>query len=63
LFVGYTSGAAVQAAKQFDSINEFKPNDLGCYYFSRPWLRYLSKIYSDKWMETQDFLIVNMKNY
>ena len=55
LFVGYTSGAAVQAAKQFDSINEFKPNDLVVIIFPDHGSRYLSKIYSDKWMETQGF--------
>jgi cystathionine beta-synthase len=55
LFVGYTSGAAVQAVKQFDSKNEFKPNDLVVIIFPDHGSRYLSKIYSDKWMETQGF--------
>jgi len=55
LFVGYTSGAAVQAVKQFDSNNEFKSDDLIVIIFPDHGSRYLSKIYSDKWMETQGF--------
>ena len=55
LFVGYTSGAAVQAVKQFDSNNEFKSDDLVVIIFPDHGSRYLSKIYSDKWMETQGF--------
>ena len=55
LFVGYTSGAALQAVKQFDSINEFKSDDLIVVIFPDHGSRYLSKIYSDKWMETQGF--------
>lgn len=55
LFVGYTSGAAVQAVKQFASNNEFKSEDLIVVIFPDHGSRYLSKIYSDKWMETQGF--------
>jgi cystathionine beta-synthase len=55
LFVGYTSGAAVQALKQFASNNEFKSDDLIVVIFPDHGSRYLSKIYSDKWMETQGF--------
>ena len=55
LFVGYTSGAAVQAVKQFDLENEFKSDDLIVIIFPDHGSRYLSKIYSDKWMETQGF--------
>ena len=55
LFVGYTSGAAVQAVKQFDSKNEFKAEDLVVIIFPDHGSRYLSKIYSDKWMENQGF--------
>lgn len=55
LFVGYTSGAAVQAVKQFASNNEFKSDDLIVVIFPDHGSRYLSKIYSDKWMETQGF--------
>ena len=55
LFVGYTSGAAVQAVKQFDSKNEFNAEDFVVIIFPDHGSRYLSKIYSDKWMETQGF--------
>ena len=55
LFVGYTSGAAVQAVKQFDLENEFKSDDMIVIIFPDHGSRYLSKIYSDKWMETQGF--------
>jgi len=55
LFVGYTSGAAIQAVKQFASNNEFKSDDLIVVIFPDHGSRYLSKIYSDKWMETQGF--------
>lgn len=55
LFVGYTSGAAVQAVKQYDSKNEFKSEDFVVIIFPDHGSRYLSKIYSDKWMETQGF--------
>ena len=55
LFVGYTSGAAVQAVKQFHSNNEFNAEDLVVIIFPDHGSRYLSKIYSDKWMETQGF--------
>ncbi len=55
LFVGYTSGAALQAVKQYDSKNEFKSEDIVVIIFPDHGSRYLSKIYSDKWMETQGF--------
>ena len=55
MFVGYTSGAALQAVKQLNARNEFKSNDLVVVIFPDHGSRYLSKIYSDKWMETQGF--------
>ena len=55
MFVGYTSGAALQAVKQMDARNEFKSSDLVVIIFPDHGSRYLSKIYSDKWMETQGF--------
>ena len=55
MFVGYTSGAALQAVKQLNARNEFKSNDLVVIIFPDHGSRYLSKIYSDKWMETQGF--------
>ena len=55
LFVGYTSGAAMQALKQLNEEGEFKPGDKVVVIFPDHGSRYMSKIYSDKWMETQGF--------
>ena len=54
-FVGYTSGAAFQAIKQLNNIGEFKDSDKIVVVFPDHGSRYLSKIYSDKWMEDQGF--------
>ena len=54
IFVGYTSGAAMQAAKQLDAgVNLIK----SCIVivFADHGSRYLSKIYSDEWMNNQGF--------
>ena len=55
IFVGYTSGAAFQAVKQLNTLNEFKESDYIVVIFPDHGSRYLSKIYSDKWMENQGF--------
>ncbi len=55
LFVGYTSGAAMQAMKQLNDEGEFKKNDLVVVIFPDHGSRYMSKIYNDKWMEEQGF--------
>ena len=55
LFVGYTSGAAVQAIKQLNAEGEFKKGDKIVVIFPDHGSRYMSKIYSDKWMEEQGF--------
>ena len=55
LFVGYTSGAALQAAKQLNDLGEFKKGDTIVILFPDHGSRYMSKIYSDKWMEEQGF--------
>tara|TARA_B100001287_G_scaffold45961_1_gene35033 strand:- start:8604 stop:9647 length:1044 start_codon:yes stop_codon:yes gene_type:complete len=54
-FVGYTSGAAFQAVKQLNMLNEFNESDYIVVIFPDHGSRYLSKIYSDKWMENQGF--------
>ncbi len=56
LFVGYTSGAAMQAIKQLNEEGEFKKEDNIVIIFPDHGSRYMSKIYSDKWMEEQGFL-------
>ncbi|MAB49143.1 MAG: cystathionine beta-synthase [Flavobacteriaceae bacterium] len=55
LFVGYTSGAAMQAVKQLNAEGEFKPTDKVVVVFPDHGSRYMSKVYSDKWMEDQGF--------
>ena len=55
LFVGYTSGAAMQAIKQLTEEGEFKPTDKVVVVFPDHGSRYMSKVYSDKWMEDQGF--------
>ena len=55
LFVGYTSGAAMQALKQLNEEGEFKKGDKIVVIFPDHGSRYMSKIYSDKWMEKQGF--------
>lgn len=55
LFVGYTSGAAMQAIKQLNEEGEFKPTDKVVVVFPDHGSRYMSKVYSDKWMEDQGF--------
>ncbi|MEM1001131.1 MAG: cysteine synthase family protein [Bacteroidota bacterium] len=55
LFVGYTSGAAMQAIKQLNEESEFGENDLIVVVFPDHGSRYMSKIYNDDWMDKQGF--------
>ncbi len=55
MFVGYTSGAALQATKQLNTAGEFKPTDNIVVVFPDHGSRYMSKVYNDKWMEDQGF--------
>ena len=55
LFVGYTSGAAMQAIKQLEEAGEFDKNSKVVVLFPDHGSRYMSKIYSDKWMTDQGF--------
>ncbi len=55
IFVGYTSGAAMQALKQLNVEGEFKKGDTIVVIFPDHGSRYMSKVYSDKWMEDQGF--------
>ena len=55
LFIGYTSGAAFQAIKQLNKEGEFKGDDKIVVIFPDHGSKYLSKIYSDKWMQKQGF--------
>lgn len=55
LFVGYTSGAALQAVKQFAQEGEFNENSNVVVVFPDHGSRYMSKIFSDDWMSEQGF--------
>ncbi|MFV9484466.1 cysteine synthase family protein [Christiangramia sp. OXR-203] len=56
LFVGYTSGAAMQGLKQYQEEGEFDENSKVVLIFPDHGSRYMSKIYSDDWMNEQGFL-------
>ena len=55
LFVGYTSGAALQAVKQFAKEGEFTSESNVVVIFPDHGSRYMSKIYNEEWMEEQGF--------
>lgn len=56
MFVGYTSGAAMQGTYQYNSNNMFDEKSHVVIIFPDHGSRYMSKIYSDTWMEEQGFL-------
>jgi len=55
LFVGYTSGAAMQGLKQLEEEGEFDENSNIVVIFPDHGSRYMSKIYNDEWMSQQGF--------
>ena len=56
LFVGYTSGAALQGARQLQKAGTFfYENSVVVIIFCDHGSRYMSKIYSDEWMREQGF--------
>jgi cystathionine beta-synthase len=55
LFVGYTSGAAFQAVKQYAEEGEFDANSKVVIIFPDHGSRYMSKVFSDEWMNEQGF--------
>ncbi|CAN5220183.1 cysteine synthase family protein [soil metagenome] len=55
LFVGYTSGAAMQGIKQLGEGNEFDEHSFVVIIFPDHGSRYMSKVFSDKWMADQGF--------
>ena len=56
MFVGYTSGAALQAVKLYAAENEFDQNSLVVVIFPDHGSRYMSKVYNDEWMISQGFM-------
>jgi cystathionine beta-synthase len=55
IFAGYTSGAAMQAVELFNQAGEFTPQSRVVVIFPDHGSRYMSKIYSDQWMQDQGF--------
>ena len=55
LFVGYTSGAVMQAIKQYAEEGEFDDNSNVIAIFPDHGSRYMSKVFSDEWMNAQGF--------
>lgn len=55
LFVGYTSGAVMQAIKQYAEEGEFDENSNVIAIFPDHGSRYMSKVFSDDWMNAQGF--------
>ena len=55
LFVGYTSGAVMQAIKQYAEQGEFDESSNVIAIFPDHGSRYMSKVFSDDWMNEQGF--------
>ncbi len=55
IFAGYTSGAVMQAVRQLNEMGEFNENSNVVVIFPDHGSRYMSKIYSDQWMNDQGF--------
>jgi cystathionine beta-synthase len=59
LFVGYTSGAVLQAIKQYAEEGEFDASSNVVAIFPDHGSRYMSKVFSDEWMNEQGFFDSN----
>ncbi|MCK0130728.1 pyridoxal-phosphate dependent enzyme [Flavobacteriaceae bacterium F08102] len=55
IFAGYTSGAAMQAVMQLAEKGEFDEDSKVVVVFPDHGSRYMTKVYSDDWMEEQGF--------
>ena len=51
LFMGYTSGAAMQAVRQYAEMGRFDENSIVVVLFADHGSRYMNKIYCDEWMK------------
>jgi len=60
IFAGYTCGAVMQAVKQLSAEGKFGEDSNVIIIFPDHGSRYMSKIYSDQWMEDQGFLNTNV---
>ena len=56
IFAGYTSGAVIQATKQYADAGYFDENSFVVVIFPDHGSRYMNKIYNNSWMKEQGFL-------
>ena len=56
IFPGYTSGAVLQATRQYNALGMFDDDSFVVLIFPDHGSRYMNKIYSDSWMKKQGFL-------
>ncbi|WP_339661618.1 cysteine synthase family protein [uncultured Polaribacter sp.] len=56
IFPGYTSGAVLQATRQYADAGMFDENSFVVLVFPDHGSRYMNKIYNDSWMKKQGFL-------
>lgn len=56
VFAGYTSGAAIQGVLQYNELGFFDKDSVVVVILPDHGSRYLSKIYSDQWMQDQGFI-------
>ena len=56
MLCGYTSGAVIQATRQYAVKNTFDTNSFVVLILPDHGIRYMDKIYSDDWMKEQGFL-------
>ncbi len=60
---GYTTGAVTQGLIQYANSHKFNENDVIVLIYPDHGSRYLSKVYSDQWMEEQGFINNCFHNY
>lgn len=60
---GYTTGAVVQGLQQYAETHPFSETDVVVCIFPDHGSRYISKVYSDEWMESQNFVNSPLSNY
>lgn len=60
---GYTTGAVIQGLLQYGNSHEFSKDDLVVAIFPDHGSRYITKVYSDEWMEEQGFINNGVHNY
>ena len=60
---GYTTGAVTQGLLQYANSHQFSKDDLVVAIFPDHGSRYITKVYSDQWMEEQGFINNCVHNY